>query len=157
MAAEGERKHGHTRGLAITTIKSTYSLDVASVRALQDPKLGQFRITERGREVLANEPDTVNTKFLKQFDEFNRFIGKQPSLPESARPDPELTPEQTLHTSYQTLRKSLAADLLDQVKQASPGFFEQLVVDVLVHMGMGVHGRRRERLSVRPATKALTA
>ena len=109
---------------------------------LEDPKRGQFRITERGRKVLADEPDTVNTEFLQQFDEFNKFIGKQPSFPESAQPDPELTPEQALHTSYQTLRNSLAADLLDQVKQASPAFFEQLVVDVLVHMGYG--GSRQE-------------
>ena len=108
---------------------------------LEDPKRGQFRITERGRRVLADEPDTVNTEFLQQFDEFNKFIGKQP-LPESAQPDPELTPEQALHTSYQTLRNSLAADLLDQVKQASPAFFEHLVVDVLVHMGYG--GSRQE-------------
>ena len=109
---------------------------------LEDPKRGQFRITERGRKVLADEPDTVSTKFLQQFDEFNKFIGKQPSLPESVQPDPKLTPEQALHASYQTLRNSLTADLLDQVKQASPAFFERLVVDVLVHMGYG--GSRQE-------------
>ena len=109
---------------------------------LEIPKRGQFRVTERGRIVLADEPDAVNTKFLQQFDEFNEFIGKQPSSPEPVPPDPKLTPEQVLHVSYQTLRNSLAADLLEQVKQASPAFFERLVVDVLVHMGYG--GSRQE-------------
>ena len=109
---------------------------------LENPKRGQFRITERGRKVLNDEPDKVDTKFLQQFDEFNKFVGKQPSLPEPVSPDPKLTPEQVLHASYQTLRNSLAADLLEQVKQASPAFFERLVVDVLVHMGYG--GSRQE-------------
>lgn len=108
---------------------------------LEDPKRGQFRITERGRRVLADEPDTVNNKFLRQFDEFHEFI-RNPSLPDPVQPAPELTPEQALHASYQTLRNSLAADLLEQVKQASPAFFERLVVDVLVRMGYG--GSRQE-------------
>ena len=51
------------------------------------------------------------------------------------QPDPELTPEQALHASYQTLRHTLATDLLEQIKQASPAFFEQLVVD---DYGVGV-------------------
>lgn len=109
---------------------------------LEDPKRGQFRITERGRNVLAEEPDEINSKFLQQFDEFNEFIGRKQSSPESVQPDSSLTPEQVLHASYQTLRNSLAADLLEQVKQASPAFFERLVVDVLVHMGYG--GSRQE-------------
>ena len=109
---------------------------------LEDPKLGQFRITERGREVLADKPVTINKKFLQRFDEFNKFIGKQPSEPDPVQSEPELTPEQALHALYQTLRTSLAADLLEQVKQASPAFFERLGVDVLVGMGYG--GSRRE-------------
>ena len=41
------------------------------------------------------------------------------------------------HNGYETLRNSLAGELLDQVMQASPAFFEELVVDVLVRMGYG--------------------
>ena len=78
----------------------------------------------RLRRVLADEPDTINSRFLQQFDEFNEFIGRRQSSPESVQPDSSLTPEQVLHASYQTLRNSLAADLLEQVKQASPAFFD---------------------------------
>ena len=109
---------------------------------LEDPKRGQFRITERGCNVLAEKPDSINRKFLQRFDEFNKFIGKQPSGAGPVQSDPELTPEQALHASYQTLRHTLATDLLEQIKQASPAFFEQLVVDVLVRMGYG--GSRQE-------------
>ena len=51
-------------------------------------------------------------------------------------------PEDALQSAYQTLRNSLAADLLDQVRRSSAAFFERLVVDVLVRMGYG--GSRKE-------------
>jgi restriction system protein len=39
--------------------------------------------------------------------------------------------------AYQRVRKELEAELLEQVKAASPVFFERLVVDLLVAMGYG--------------------
>ncbi len=109
---------------------------------LEDPKRGEFRITERGRRILADGPAVVDVKYLQKFDEFNEFIGKEQSSQTSGKTDPELIPEDAIQASYDTLRKSLAADLLDQVRQTSPAFFERLVVDVLVDMGYG--GSRRE-------------
>jgi restriction system protein len=47
------------------------------------------------------------------------------------------TPEEILQKAYQTLRNSLAQELLDHIRQASPSFFEQLVVDLLLKMGYG--------------------
>lgn len=52
------------------------------------------------------------------------------------------TPEETLEASYQNLRRSLAQELLDKIKQASPAFFETLVIDLLVAMGYG--GSRKD-------------
>ena len=108
---------------------------------LEDPRRGEFRITERGRKVLAGKPARIDTKLLQKFKEFKDFIGKEQSSMQGGA-DPELTPEEAIQAAHTTLQKSLAADLLDQVKQASPAFFEQLVVDVLVHMGYG--GSRQE-------------
>lgn len=109
---------------------------------LEDPKRGAFRITKRGRGVLADKPANVDVKYLERFDEFNEFVGKEQSSQAQNKTDPKLTPEDAIQASYDTLRKSLAFDLLDQVKHASPSFFERLVVDVLVDMGYG--GSRRE-------------
>ena len=39
--------------------------------------------------------------------------------------------------AYQRVRKELEAELLEQIKAASPAFFERLVVDLLVAMGYG--------------------
>lgn len=46
-------------------------------------------------------------------------------------------PEESMEISYQTLRLKLADDLLSEVKQRSPKFFENLVVELIVAMGYG--------------------
>jgi restriction system protein len=47
-----------------------------------------------------------------------------------------------LEVAYQSLRKTLAQDLLDRIKTCSPKFFETLVVDLLVAIGYG--GSRKD-------------
>jgi len=51
--------------------------------------------------------------------------------------DEDIPPNEILDKAYQTLRKSLARDLLEKVRQAPPSFFEGLVVDLLMRMGYG--------------------
>jgi restriction system protein len=113
-------------------------------RLLESPRRGHVRITDRGRSVLANSPGMIDNKFLEQFDEFVDFrtsrredsspidgSDKQPVIPATN------TPEEALQEAYQTLRSSLVAEILDAVKKSPPGFFEKLVVDLLVRMGYG--------------------
>ena len=107
------------------------------------PSRGSWRITERGREVLKLKPDKIDRAFLMQFGEYQNFYGHSPSYPQI--PDnfdlseevAETTPQETLDAAYQTIRKTLADEILETVKQCSPQFFERLVVDLLVKMGYG--------------------
>ena len=46
-------------------------------------------------------------------------------------------PERTIEEKYQQIRKELATELLQQIKNNPPAFFEKLVVDLLVAMGYG--------------------
>lgn len=112
---------------------------------LEPTRRGYFRITQRGREVLAKNPPEINAKFLEQFPEFIEFRIKRRE-PEQAAQTPEAedlqTPAELLETAYQRLRKDLAAELLKIVKECSPAFFERLVIDLLVKMGYG--GTRKE-------------
>ncbi|MDE0435453.1 MAG: restriction endonuclease [Bryobacterales bacterium] len=107
---------------------------------LEDPEYGQFRITERGRRVLESKPSRIDPKFLRQLQD-----SQGPVVDEETQPDEEntaVTPEEALQDAYETLRNSLAEELLAQVMQVSPAFFELLVVDVLVSMGYG--GSRKD-------------
>ena len=103
---------------------------------LESAGRGRFRITKRGLAVLASPPIAINIGFLKQFPEFVEF--QSASKKPASQPRAELqTPEELLEGSYQNLRLTLAQDLLERIKQCSPQFFEQLLVELLVAMGYG--------------------
>lgn len=105
---------------------------------------GVLRITPRGLTVLEQAPPSINVAYLDQFPEFQTFRQTKRAVKGPEREEaPELeTPDEVIENAYQRLRTDLASDLLDQIKPASPRFFEQLVVDLLLKMGYG--GSRQE-------------
>lgn len=109
---------------------------------VDSPRRGHFRISRRGRDVLANPPKTIDIKFLEQFPEFAEFRSRKVvpdgKPPTSAAGDEEgATPEEALEAAHAQMTAGLAADLLDRVKAGSPAFFERLVVELLLKMGYG--------------------
>ena len=103
---------------------------------------GVFRITARGQLVLAENPTEINVAFLLQFPEFAAFrqkagTEKKAQAPEEIAVSEEKTPDELLEYAHLELQKTLAQDLLQQIKACTPQFFETLVVDVLVAMGYG--------------------
>lgn len=107
---------------------------------LEDPKRGYFRITERGKDVLHEAPDRVDMKYLQRFPEYVEFrqTTREPSEEQVSDEDLEgLTPEEALEDSYQRIRRDLADELLAYVLNSTAGFFEKLVVELLVKMGYG--------------------
>lgn len=112
---------------------------------IEDPRRGYFRITSRGIEVLKGNPDRIDMKYLREFPEYIEFreSAREPgeSLPVEEDLD-ELTPEEALEEAYQKIREDLSSEVLKAVANSSPGFFEKLVVELLVKMGYG--GSRRD-------------
>jgi restriction system protein len=123
---------------------STY---LKKAKLLEAAGRGKVRITDLGRSVLAHPPAHINIGFLEQFEGFNdfKYAHKEADAPVvvvDEAGDAAETPEETLERSYLALRKQLAAELLERVKQSPPRFFEELVVDLLVTMGYG--GSRKD-------------
>lgn len=120
---------------------------------IESRKRGVFRITPRGAELLSKKPARIDNSTLEQYPEYLAFklrkndeksTGeisrlesgiKQPPLPVDLPSDS--TPEELFSQAYQRLRSNLEVELLEQVKSASPAFFERLVIDLLVAMGYG--------------------
>jgi restriction system protein len=50
------------------------------------------------------------------------------------------SPEEALEDAYLQFRAALEAELLEAVTSASPAFFEEVVVDLLVRLGWGAAG-----------------
>ena len=108
---------------------------------LEYPMRGTFQITSRGLEVLAKNPGSIDSKFLNQFPEFREF--KHPEKTEDATEETateiptSIDPEESLENSYLNLRREVEEELLEKIKIATPDFFEDLVIDLLVTMGYG--------------------
>lgn len=125
---------GNRVGWARTYLKKAGLLD--------SPKRAIVVITDRGKRVLKEKPTEINAKYLKQFPEFIEFqMPKRSGMStgDISTVDDSLlqTPEETLESSYQSIRKTLAQDLLNKVVTLTPAFFERLVVELLVKMGYG--------------------
>ena len=110
-------------------------------KVLESTRRAYFRITDRGRELLAKGHPRIDVRVLDQYPEFvefhsvNRDTDSQ-ALPEVA-PTPTETPEEILQKAHQSIRNELGAELLNRVKSNSPRFFESLVVDLMIAMGYG--------------------
>ena len=114
---------------------------------MESPRRGLFRITSRGQDFLAKKPVGLSLKLLEEFPEFQEFRAtpsKNKDEVKSSLPiaTSEQTPEEALEFAHQSIRQSLAQELLSRILTCSPRFFEGLVVELLVAMGYG--GSRRD-------------
>ena len=102
-----------------------------------------FTITERGKVVLADTGSVINAAYLERFEEFQSFKARTKEPGEPAAPadssliEAEATPDEVLRSAHKKVNAALAEELLDRVQAASPAFFEQLIVELLLAMGYG--------------------
>lgn len=115
-------------------------------RLLEPTRRGHFKITERGQQLLAEQPREITSKSLHRFPEFVEFKLRTPAVVDNSltasASESSQTPEEMLEEAYLKMRTDLAIDVLQQVTKLSPAFFERLVVDLLVKMGYG--GTRKD-------------
>ena len=112
---------------------------------LQYTTRGSYKITESGRAVLDRNIERIDNKFLEQFQEFAEFRARRGTRVNDTDSESELvdilddsaTPDELLRSSYKTIKEALAGDLLMRVRDSSPAFFENLIIELLVAMGYG--------------------
>ena len=106
-------------------------------KVLVTTRRGHFRITDRGRELLAEGHPRIDNHLLNRYPEFVEFRASE-NLPNQTIPaTQEETPDELLQRAHQSITNELAAELLNRVKTNSPRFFEALVVDLMIAMGYG--------------------
>ncbi len=111
------------------------------------PDRGIYRITQEGQGLLNTEPDTIDKQTLKRTPQYREYQAKrraarkarksQTPVTDDGDDSEDLTPEEQLDQANERIRDQLAAELLEKVKTGSAGFFEKLVVELLVAMGYG--------------------
>jgi restriction system protein len=111
---------------------------------LESTRKGFYKITDKGLAVLQEKPKKLDVQYLKRFPDFLSFKEPQQekALTTSKVSDSALNPMELLEDSYQRLKDELANELRKEVKSATAGFLETLVIELLVKMGYG--GSRKD-------------
>jgi restriction system protein len=100
---------------------------------------GLFKITERGLQVLNENPQKIDVEYLTRFPEFVEWQNKE----KEDKREPISTntmrqsPQETIDAGFQTLQEALYNDVLDKVKSVSNSGFERLILDLLKKMNYG--------------------
>lgn len=109
-------------------------------KVLERPRRAYFKITDRGRELHNKNHTRIDVAILKAYPEFLEFhTSKATTHGTHIETDTSVTatPDEILQQAYQSMRNDLASEILEKIKNNSPGYFENLVVDLLVAMGYG--------------------
>jgi restriction system protein len=113
---------------------------------IEATRRAHFVISDRGRAVLAKNPDAIDARMLEEFDEFQDFKNRR-GTQDSSRPQADnndssvesssKTPDEIMRAAHRKIEDTLRAEMLEKIRTASPAFFEGLVVNLLVAMGYG--------------------
>lgn len=114
---------------------------------IETTKRAHFKITDEGETVLKDPPEIIKVKYLMKYKSFRDFRGVHSSEKPKSEIDNGLakdsaTPTEIMESAYQEIRADLSGELITKVLTCSPGFFEKLVLDLLVRMGYG--GSRKD-------------
>ncbi len=99
---------------------------------------GLFKISDRGLQVLHENPPKIDVEYLQRFPEFVAWQNKESEKPkQESLPLTSQTPEDMITTGYEIIQEALYSDLLDKIKSVSDQGFEMLVLDLCRKMNYG--------------------
>jgi restriction system protein len=105
---------------------------------VESPSQGTWRLTARGKDLFGSFPsgfdDAITRKVVR---ESLGASATEQSPEEPAAAETAQTPGEQIESGVAQLRAAVAKDLLERISQASPAFFEELVLDLLHAVGYG--------------------
>lgn len=123
---------------------------LAKAGLLESPRRGIISISEKGTDVLKQNPPKINIAFLKQYPTYIDFITPNQQKEENSEPitteESINTPSEIIESAIIQMNKQLSQDLRDSLNNMDPYKFEVLVIDLLQAMGYG--GNREEAAQV---------
>lgn len=121
---------------------------------LESPKRNLHVITEKGRELLATNPDQIDNTLLSSFDSFREWRARvseesesseaelskttlAPQPPTKSQVESGQTPEDSMAVAHKLMNAALRDDLLALLQSMNSIRFERLILDLLGAMGYG--------------------
>jgi restriction system protein len=105
---------------------------------VERPKRGIYKINDKGIELL-QIPEKI-IAYVKEENKEREELkkkGQEDILGKISAENSELTPQELLYESYDKIRQSAYASIIDAILSKSPRQFEHLVVQLLQRMGYG--------------------
>jgi restriction system protein len=140
LLPSGKQRVYHSRiGWARTYLKKAGLLETV--------KRAVFKITEPGKQLLATQPTHIEKSMLEQYPSYLEFLQKtniqsnQPSQNSAALLQHEnaasLSPTDQIESSFNIIHSEMCDELLAEVKNTTPAFFEKMVVELMQAIGYG--------------------
>ncbi len=111
---------------------------------IDSPQRGHIFITPSGKALLESGISITNAVLAQKCPEFLDFYRRKNSgsdsitlAPDEVQAEVPETPQETFDRVYAIINEQLADDLLAEVLNQTPAFFEQLVVDLMKAMNYG--------------------
>ena len=111
---------------------------------IDSPQRGHIFITPSGKALLESGISITNTVLAQKCPEFLDFYRRKNSgsdsitlAPDEVQAEVPETPQETFDRVYAIINEQFADDLLAEVLNQTPAFFEQLVVDLMKAMNYG--------------------
>jgi restriction system protein len=118
--------------------------------AAERPSRGYARITELGKQLLAEQPNGVTLKRLKQTDGLKDWKRRSQAKAEDRQREAALevegendgdgdesTPLEKIENSINQIESAIATQLLERIRAEEPVFLERTVLELLHAMGYG--------------------
>lgn len=112
-----------------------WSISYLKMAALIDsPRRSIFVINTRGKKALKSG-EKIDNNYLKQFPEFQEFMSRKTSPKDNKDDEPEImdsvSPDEKMNQALEEMNNALISDILTEISNQDPFFFENLVVDVI--------------------------
>lgn len=107
---------------------------------IESPERGKYKISNLGKKVLKNPPEKITIRFLKEINpDKNLFEREKASKNEEKEIEisEDKTPDELIEEGHKRINQELSTILLQNIENASPYKFEEIVVDLLIKMGYG--------------------
>lgn len=112
-------------------------------KLLESTRFGYVKITQRGQDVIADNPSVINSSYLKRFEEYRNFTGRatpddndRQTTDDTSIKD-KSTPDESIREGVSVIEANLRDDLIEKILTMDPSDFEWLVLQLLHAMGYG--------------------
>jgi restriction system protein len=148
---EAEKNETMSAGGNRARSRVSWSLEfLCQAGAAERPSRGYARITELGKQMLAEQPEGVTLKRLRQTDGLKDWKRRSQAKAEDRQREAALevegendgdgdesTPLEKIENSINQIESAIATQLLERIRAEEPVFLERTVLELLHAMGYG--------------------